>query len=67
MFLGSIQRLPESWHLHCHLQAYCLEMWEPRRLTVLWASTTCYRDSFALQIQAQSVSWNLRAWMSLQY
>jgi hypothetical protein len=21
-------------------------MWEPRRLTALWASTACYRDSF---------------------
>jgi hypothetical protein len=21
-------------------------MWEPRRLTTLWASTACYRDSF---------------------
>jgi hypothetical protein len=23
-------------------------MWEPRRLTTLWASTACYRDSFTL-------------------
>jgi hypothetical protein len=23
------------------------KMWEPRRLTTLWASTACYRDSFA--------------------
>jgi hypothetical protein len=23
-----------------------LRMWEPRRLTTLWASTACYRDSF---------------------
>jgi hypothetical protein len=22
------------------------EMWEPRRLRTLWASTACYRDSF---------------------
>jgi hypothetical protein len=22
------------------------KMWEPRRLTTLWASTACYRDSF---------------------
>jgi hypothetical protein len=22
------------------------KMWEPRRLTALWASTACYRDSF---------------------
>jgi hypothetical protein len=25
-------------------------MWEPRRLTTLWASTVCYRDSFAFFI-----------------
>jgi hypothetical protein len=24
-----------------------LKMWEPRRLTPLWASTSCYRDSLA--------------------
>jgi hypothetical protein len=24
------------------------KMWEPRRLTALWASTACYRDSFTL-------------------
>jgi hypothetical protein len=24
----------------------CLKIWEPRRLTTLWASTACYRDSF---------------------
>jgi hypothetical protein len=23
-------------------------MWKPRRLTTVWASTACYRDSFAL-------------------
>jgi hypothetical protein len=23
-----------------------LKMWEPHRLTTLWASTTCYRDNF---------------------
>jgi hypothetical protein len=22
------------------------KMWDPRRLTTLWASTACYRDSF---------------------
>jgi hypothetical protein len=25
-------------------------MWEPRRLTTLWASTACYRDSFTLRL-----------------
>jgi hypothetical protein len=29
----------------CEMIAY--KIWEPRRLTTLWASTTCYRDSFA--------------------
>jgi hypothetical protein len=24
------------------------KMWEPRRLTTLWASMACYRDSFTL-------------------
>jgi hypothetical protein len=24
------------------------KMWEPRRLTTLWASVACYRDSFTL-------------------
>jgi hypothetical protein len=24
------------------------KMWDPRRLTTLWAFTACYRDSFAL-------------------
>jgi hypothetical protein len=24
------------------------KMWEPRRLTTLWAFTACYRDSFTL-------------------
>jgi hypothetical protein len=23
-------------------------MWDPQRLTTLWASTACYRDSFTL-------------------
>jgi hypothetical protein len=25
-------------------------MWEPRRLTTLWASTACYRDSFTFYL-----------------
>jgi hypothetical protein len=33
-----------------NLTAICepivLKMWKPRRLTTLWASTACYRDSF---------------------
>jgi hypothetical protein len=27
------------------------KMWEPRRLTALWASTACYRDTFTLPIR----------------
>jgi hypothetical protein len=39
-----------GWRPHRHLWADCLEkMWEPRRLTTLWASTACYRDSFTSQ------------------
>jgi hypothetical protein len=39
-------------------------MWEPRRLTTLWASTSCYRDSFTLLLPfnvrqfAAMVTWN---------
>jgi hypothetical protein len=29
------------------------KMWEPRRLTTLWASVACYRDSFFLFLQVQ--------------
>jgi hypothetical protein len=35
-------------------------MWEPRRLTNLWASTVCYRDSFTFFLHAvapQSRKW----------
>jgi hypothetical protein len=30
----------------CELIVY--KMWEPQRLTTIWASTVCYRDSFPL-------------------
>jgi hypothetical protein len=30
-------------------------MWEPRRLTTLWASTTRYRESFTLYIDSFTV------------
>jgi hypothetical protein len=37
----------KKFQSHRRLWADCLEkMWEPRRLTSLWASTACYRDSF---------------------
>jgi hypothetical protein len=33
-----------------------LKMWEPRRLTILMASTACYRDSFTFYL-------DLRNWL----
>jgi hypothetical protein len=33
------------------------KMWEPRRLTTLWASTTCYRDSSAVAVTMPLVSY----------
>jgi CRISPR-associated Cas5-like protein len=27
------------------------KMWDPRRLTILWASTACFRDNFTFQSQ----------------
>jgi hypothetical protein len=37
-----------------NLTAICVpivyKMWEPRRLTTLWASTASYRDSFTLLV-----------------
>jgi hypothetical protein len=36
-------------------------MWEPRCLTTLWASTACYRDSFALLLSSSSQYFN---WMT---
>jgi hypothetical protein len=36
-----------GWQTHRHLWNGCLhKMWEPRRLTTLWVSTTCYRYIF---------------------
>jgi hypothetical protein len=62
MALGSTQSLTEistrnlpggKWRLarKADLTAICeqivYKMWEPQRLTTLWASTACYRDSFS--------------------
>jgi hypothetical protein len=30
------------------VRGLCRKMWDPRCLTTLWVSTTCYRDSFTL-------------------
>jgi hypothetical protein len=51
----STRSLPGGKGLPAHkadnLTAICepiiYAMWEPRRLTTLWAFTACYRDSFA--------------------
>jgi hypothetical protein len=32
-------------------ESIVLKMWEPRRLTTLWASTTCYRNIFAFFVR----------------
>jgi hypothetical protein len=64
MALGSTQPLTEMStrnlpagkgrpaHKADNLTAICEpivnKMWEPRRLTALWASTACYRDSLIL-------------------
>jgi hypothetical protein len=31
------------------------KMWEPRRITTLWASTACYRDSFAFTTETVQI------------
>jgi hypothetical protein len=45
------------------------KMWEPRRLTALWVSTVCYRDSFTLptsEPQSPSLSVSGPAELSLR-
>jgi hypothetical protein len=66
MALGSTQPLTEmsTWNLpagkgrparKAGLTAICeptvYKMWEPRRLTTLWASTACYRDTFLFKLK----------------
>jgi hypothetical protein len=41
-------------------------MWEPRRPTTLWASTTCYRDSFTFLLTHGTTIWILTALKTLQ-
>jgi hypothetical protein len=36
-----------------------IRIWEPRRLTTLWASTDCYRDSFSFLPKNITVFWDL--------
>jgi hypothetical protein len=39
---GRLAHKAENLTAICELSAY--EMWEPRRLTTLWAFTACYKD-----------------------
>jgi hypothetical protein len=32
-------------------------MWEPQRLTILWASTACYRDCFTFCLNNKEFNW----------
>jgi hypothetical protein len=34
----------------CKVDHIVYKMWEPRRLTTLWAPTACYRNSFLFYI-----------------
>jgi hypothetical protein len=36
------------------------QMWEPRRLTTLWASTPCYKDSFTFCLMSVSIKIDVR-------
>jgi hypothetical protein len=44
---GKGWRAREAENLTSICEPTVWKMWEPRRLTSLWASPTCYRDSFA--------------------
>jgi hypothetical protein len=37
-----------GWQPHRHLWADCLQNWEPRRLTTLWASKAGYKEIFLI-------------------
>jgi hypothetical protein len=41
---GRLARKADNLAVIC--EATVWKMWEPRRLTILWAFTACYRDSF---------------------
>jgi hypothetical protein len=43
--VGRPARKAENFTAICEPTVY--KMWDPRRLIILWASTTCYRDSFS--------------------
>jgi hypothetical protein len=41
---GRLARKADNLTAICEMTVY--KMWEPRRLTTLWASTACHKDSF---------------------
>jgi hypothetical protein len=43
------------------------KVWEPRRLTTLWASTACYRDSFTFLLLLTVVKVNIRVMVSIRW
>jgi hypothetical protein len=46
---GRLARGADSLTAICEPTVY--KMWEPRRLTALWAFTACYRDSFTILLR----------------
>jgi hypothetical protein len=44
-----------------------LKVWEPRRLTTLWASTTCYRNSFTFLIRIFSICTHIQTAFSAAF
>jgi hypothetical protein len=46
MFLGSKRRPARKADLTAICEPTVYKMWKPRRLTTLWASRACHRDSF---------------------
>jgi hypothetical protein len=44
--VGKGRQAREAENLTAIRKQIVWKMWEPRRLTTLWASTACYRDSF---------------------
>jgi hypothetical protein len=45
---GKGRLVREADNLAAICEPIVLKMWEPRRLTTLWASTACYRDSLTI-------------------
>jgi hypothetical protein len=48
-------RLATSLPLTADCEPIVYKIWEPRRLTILWVSTVCYRDSVVFYIKGRQV------------